>query len=163
MLNRMNRPAPAADVATNQQDVAETIYRLLVTLFRGLPRDMSLTSIATLSTLERSGPRRITDLAAIQGVAQPSMTTLITNLERAGYVERRSDPDDRRVSLVAVTPAGATYIHTRRRAGAEAIAELVEHLPDEEIATLTAAAPALHHIRELHNQRRDPGPPVKRS
>lgn len=160
----MNRPAPAADArAANQQDVAETIYRLLVTLFRGLPRDMSLTSIATLSTLERTGPRRITDLAAIQGVAQPSMTTLITNLERAGYVERRSHPDDRRVALVAVTPEGATYIHTRRRTGAEAIAELVENLPDDEIATLTAATPALRHIRELHDERRDPGPPVKRS
>ncbi|GLY69913.1 MarR family winged helix-turn-helix transcriptional regulator [Amycolatopsis taiwanensis] len=160
----MNQPAPAADAqGTDHQDVAETIYRLLVTLFRGLPRDLSLTAMATLSTLERTGPRRITDLAAIQGVAQPSMTALITNLERSGYVERRSDPDDRRVALVSVTQSGATYIHGRRRAGAEAIAELVNHLPDDELAALTAAVPALHHLRELHNQQRDPGPPVKQS
>ena len=39
---------------------------------------MSLTSLSTLATLELTGPRRITDLAANEGVTQPSMTALVT-------------------------------------------------------------------------------------
>jgi DNA-binding MarR family transcriptional regulator len=142
--------------AASRQQVAETIYGLLVDFVRGLPRDLSPTSVATLSTLERRGPHRITDLAAVQGVTQPSMTTLIANLERAGYVERRADPDDRRVARVAVTPAGSAYLHARRRAGAEAVAELLDHLPDGDMATLAAAAPALDLLRDLHHRQRDP-------
>lgn len=153
----MTRQAPTADArAASRQQLAETLYGLLVTLARGLPRDLSPTSVATLSTLERRGPRRITELAAVQGVAQPSMTTLVAGLERAGYVERRGDPDDRRVALVAVTPAGSAYLRARRRAGAEAVAELLDLLPDEEMATLADAVGALELLRELHQQQRDP-------
>jgi DNA-binding MarR family transcriptional regulator len=40
--------------------------------------------MSALSTLADGGLRRITDLAAIQGVAQPSMTAMVATLERAG-------------------------------------------------------------------------------
>jgi DNA-binding MarR family transcriptional regulator len=119
---------------------------------------MSLTSQATLTTLQRTGPRRITDLATIGGITQPSMTTLVSNLERTGFVERRSDPDDRRVVLVAITAAGADYLHARRRAGLELFMELLDKLPADEATALAAAVPALHRLRELDEEQRDPGP-----
>jgi DNA-binding MarR family transcriptional regulator len=117
---------------------------------------MSLTATSTLSTLDRTGPRRITDLAAVEGVAQPSMTVLVGGLERSGLVERRADPTDGRVALVAVTEAGSNYIRARRRAGAEAFVQLLEKLPADEVATLVAAIPALEHLRELDDEEREP-------
>ena len=39
---------------------------------------------STLATLERSGPCRLTSLAASQGVTQPAMTQLIARLREAG-------------------------------------------------------------------------------
>ncbi len=117
---------------------------------------MSLTSAATLSTLELTGPRRITDLAVIQGVTQPSMTVLVTALEQSGLVERQSDPSDKRVTLVAVTPAGREYRHARREASRQVIAQLISKLPPDDVATLTAAIPALTHLRDLSDQERDP-------
>jgi DNA-binding MarR family transcriptional regulator len=119
---------------------------------------MSLTSLATLSSLNRTGPRRITALATVQGVTQPSMTTLVTALERAGLVERRSDPDDKRVVLVALTAAGSDRVHARRRASTEVFARLIDKLPADEAAALAAAIPALEHLRELDEEQRDPGP-----
>jgi DNA-binding MarR family transcriptional regulator len=119
---------------------------------------MSLTSAATLSTLERTGPRRITDLAVAQGVTQPSMTALVTALERSGLVERLSDPSDKRVTLVAVTPEGSQYVKHRRGSGADVIAELINELPADEAAMLSAAVPALVHLRDLYTQQRDPAP-----
>lgn len=97
--------------------VAEALYRLVSVAVRQQPREISLTSASTLATVERTGPRRITDLAAIEGVTQPSMTALVTVLERAGLVERRQDPRDQRVVLVALTAAGTDYLRSRRRAG----------------------------------------------
>jgi DNA-binding MarR family transcriptional regulator len=134
----------------------EALYGLLTAVIRRVPRDMSLTSLATLATLDRSGPRRVTDLALIEGVTQPSMTVLVSTLERSGMVERRGDPADRRVALVSVTAAGSDLLRDRRRAGADAVVQLIDKLPAEEAAALAAAVPALRHLRELDNEQRDP-------
>jgi DNA-binding MarR family transcriptional regulator len=135
---------------------AGALYGLLATLLRRVPRDLSLTSLAALSTLNRTGPRRITDLAAIEGITQPSMTVLVTSLERGGLVERHGDPADGRVTLVALTAEGLRYLRSRRRAGTEALAQLIEKLPPGEAAALAAAIPALQHLQELDNEQRDP-------
>jgi DNA-binding MarR family transcriptional regulator len=117
---------------------------------------MSLTSTSTLSTLDRTGPRRITDLAVVEAVAQPSMTVLVSGLERSGLVERRADPTDGRVALVAITDAGSDYIRARRRAAAEGFVQLIDKLPADEAATLAAAIPALERLREIDDQEREP-------
>src|SRR5271170_1934821 len=108
---------------------AAAVYGLLATLLRRAPRDISLTSLATLATLNRAGAKKITDLAAIEGVTQPSMTTLIAGLEKAGLVERSGDPNDKRVSMVSLTSAGRDYIRHRRQVGTEAFTALVSELP----------------------------------
>src|SRR5580700_9903097 len=82
---------------------AAALHGLMVGVIRRVPRELSLTSLSTLSTLERAGPRRITDLAVVEGVTQPSMTALVRVLERDGLVARRGDPGDGRVALVAAT------------------------------------------------------------
>ena len=147
-------------MSTPISEAADALYRLLTAAVRQLPRDMSLTSLATLSTIDRTGPRRITDLSASEGVTQPSMTSLVTALERSGLVERRQDPNDQRVVLVALTEAGADYLRKRRRAGMDAFAQLIGKLPAADTAALVAAAPALRHLRELDEQRRPAPPPT---
>jgi DNA-binding MarR family transcriptional regulator len=150
-------PSPRRTASADRPaDPAEALYGLVSLIVRSAPREMGLTSAATLGTLERTGPRRITDLAASEGVAQPSMTVLVTALERAGFVERHSDPADKRVTLVALTAAGSEYLRTRREVGTEVITQLISKLPPEEAAALSAAVPALTHLRELHFQGREP-------
>jgi DNA-binding MarR family transcriptional regulator len=117
---------------------------------------MSLTSLSTLATLDRTGPRRITDLAVVEAVAQPSMTAVVRNLERAGLVERREDPSDGRVALVALTEEGSRFLRARRRAGAAAFGRLIDQLPADEAAALAAAVPALEHLRRIDDQEREP-------
>jgi DNA-binding MarR family transcriptional regulator len=122
---------------------------------RRAPRDLTITSAATLATLDRTGPRRITDLAAIEGVTQPAMTVLVRVMEESGLVERGGDPSDKRVTLVRLTEAGASYVRTRRRAGVQAFARLIDKLTDDEIEALTAALPALQHLAALDSQDRE--------
>ncbi|KQY57376.1 MULTISPECIES: MarR family winged helix-turn-helix transcriptional regulator [unclassified Nocardioides] len=116
---------------------------------------MSITSAATLATLHRSGPRRITDLAVIEGVTQPAMTVLVRVLEESGLVERTGDASDKRVTLVCLTEAGASYVETRRQAGVDAFARLIDELAEDEIEALVAALPALVHLAELENEDRE--------
>ena len=153
MLPVMSTDVTSADETSLAS--AAAVYGLVSTLLRRLQRDMSLTSLATLSTLNRTGTRRITELAALEGVTQPSMTTLISSLERQGLVTRSGDPNDKRVSLVSVTEAGRDYMLNRRQAGIEKFATLVSELPPDEAAALTAAIPALTRLRDLDDAARD--------
>jgi DNA-binding MarR family transcriptional regulator len=147
----MGQASPA-----DRSAAGEALYGLVAVAVRRAPRDMSLTSLSTLATLDRSGPRRITDLAVIEGVAQPSMTALVSALERSGLVERRREPADRRVALVALTATGSDVVRSRRRAGAEELTQLIDKLPADEAAALAEAIRALRHLRALDNDERDP-------
>lgn len=143
-----------AESDQNANAIGEALYALVTLAVRHGPRDVSLTAASTLSTLDRAGPLRLTDLALIEGVTQPSMSVIVTGLEQSGLAERRPDPADKRVVLVALTAAGADYIRARRRIGAKTFAELIQTLPEDQAAALAAAVPAMNRLRELDGDRR---------
>jgi DNA-binding MarR family transcriptional regulator len=130
-------------MAQRNEVLGEALYTLAAGVIRRRSRTLSLTALSTLATLEHTGPRRLTDLAGVEEITQPSMTTLVTQLEQLGLAERRRDPADARVVLVAITPAGQQLICERRRAGAQALAELIDKLDEQDAADLRAALPAL--------------------
>jgi DNA-binding MarR family transcriptional regulator len=141
---------PRTRGADGPTGVGTALYGVIAARVHRAPRDLSLTSVSTLSTLERSGPRRITDLAVTEGVTQPSMTTLVNGLERSGLVERQGDPTDRRVALVALSANGKAFMRQRRETVEVELERLMKKLAPEELAALTAAIPALQHLSELH-------------
>ena len=124
--------------------VAARIERL-IGLFRSLspPSGLSLTAAATLATLERSGPNRLTSLAVKEGVTQPAMTQLIARLQESGLVSRTADPADGRVVQVQLTDEGREILARRRAVRAERLAEILARLSPEEQAALGAALPAM--------------------
>jgi DNA-binding MarR family transcriptional regulator len=66
-----------------------------------------------LATLRRSGEPYMlspTELYEAAMISSGGMTNRIDRLERAGLVERRSDPNDRRGKLIALTDAGRRVI-----------------------------------------------------
>jgi len=87
-----------------------------------------------LATLRRSGdpymlsPTRLYEAAMI---SSGGMTNRLDRLERAGLIERRPDPGDRRGKLIALTPAGRRLIDET----------LTRHVANEEqlLSVLTAA------------------------
>ena len=107
---------------------------------------LSLTAAATLTTLRRSGPSRLTDLAVTEGVSQPSMTALVARLADSGLVQRGTDPHDRRAVLIALTPAGADLLDRRRDDRAARLAGPLDELDDDDVRAITAALPALARL-----------------
>lgn len=133
--------------------IGSALYGLAIGAVRRSPRD--LTSAATLATLDKTGPRRITDLATIEGVSQPAMTVLVRGMEESGLVERGGDPSDKRVTLVSLTAAGTSYVRARRLAGVQELVRLIDRLTDDEADALIAALPALQHLAALDSQDRE--------
>ena len=155
MSTKLKTPRGTATAERQSRTIGRALYGLMATAVRSQPRDMSLTSLSTLATLELTGPQRITDLAASEGVMQPSMTALVSTLERSGTRRRRSDPSDGRVAMVALTPGGTEYIRARQQSGVEVFAHLIEALPADEVEALAAAITAITHIQRLDEEKRN--------
>ncbi|MDQ1541048.1 MAG: hypothetical protein QOH29_1774 [Actinomycetota bacterium] len=136
-------------MAQGNEVLGEALYALAAGVIRRRSRTLSLTSLSTLATLERTGPRRLTDLAVAEEITQPSMTSLVTQLEQLGLVERRRDLADARVVLVAITRGGRQLMRERRRVGAQALTDLIDKLDEQDVAELNAAIPALLRLVQL--------------
>lgn len=69
---------------------------------------MSLARFDYLSQLDRAGggPLTMTELAQLLMVSGGNMTGLTDRLQREGLVERRRDPEDRRIQRITMTPRG---------------------------------------------------------
>jgi len=89
------------------------------------------------------GRRRITELAELEGVAQPTMTLLAKRLEERGWVERERLPHDGRVVMIAITEAGEAAVEAFRAQLLAAMRADLEALGDEQLAALCAATETL--------------------
>jgi DNA-binding MarR family transcriptional regulator len=135
--------APAGELAAAMEGITRLTRRLSPST------GLSMTAVGTLSTLERSGPRRLTELATGEAVSQPAMTQLISRLEDAGLVRRENDDPDRRVVRVHITDEGSAALAHRRGVRAERIGTLIDMLPTEHRAALMAAVPAMNALTSL--------------
>jgi|SRR5215469_577821 len=125
-------------------------FERLFALMRWLsPPGLSLNAGSTLGTLQRSGPRRLTALAASEGVTQPAMTQLVGRLAEAGLVTRSADPDDGRVVYVEITQEGRDIVARRRAARAERLSMLLARLSPDQQDALAAALPAIDALASL--------------
>jgi DNA-binding MarR family transcriptional regulator len=70
------------------------------------PLGLNLSLASLLSYVADFGPVTQTRVAAHLGQGRAVTGTQIDRLERDGFVERRPDPSDRRVWLIAITAAG---------------------------------------------------------
>ncbi|PDT08100.1 MULTISPECIES: MarR family transcriptional regulator [unclassified Rhizobium] len=78
-----------------------------------LKHGLSTSSFDVLATLRRSGaPHRLSpgELLEMTMVSSGTMTNRIDQLEKAGFVERIVNPDDRRSVLIALTDKGFTTV-----------------------------------------------------
>lgn len=140
---------PTAKQQSARNRVVESLLGLIAAAVRQQTRELSLTALSTLSTLEQGGPRRITELAALEQVSQPSMTSLVSSLERSGLVARERVAEDQRVVLATLTAEGTVYLRERRRSAAATLRGLLDELSNEEVDLLVAAAPVFDRLRML--------------
>ena len=102
--------------------------------------DLSASAALVLNRLYRQGPMRLTALAMAEGASQSGMTQLVQRMERQGLLERWSDPDDGRASLVMLGEAGRRNFEARADIRRQRIAELLPAVSrDDQVALWLAA------------------------
>ena len=74
---------------------------------------------ALLAVLAADGPSPQRAAAGRLGLNESAMTPMVRRLVEAGLVERRADPEDRRVRALALTEAGQAALATARAPFAE--------------------------------------------
>jgi DNA-binding MarR family transcriptional regulator len=104
-------PASTADLA---HELRETLGRLVRRL--RVESDFPMNQMAVLGRLERQGPASISELAAVERVRPQSMAQTVREVEAAGWVSRRPDPDDGRRQILEITEQGLARIHANRAA-----------------------------------------------
>jgi DNA-binding MarR family transcriptional regulator len=107
------------------------------------------TQLAALATVERSGPMRLGDLAAAEGIAPSTLTRLVTALEEVGYVRRHADPSDARASTLVITPRGHEALERIRTETTLALAASMRVLTADQRAALAGALPVLEQLAEV--------------
>jgi len=127
-------------VAANLLPRAALLVRLLVKQVHNT--EISRTEAEVLVILS-AGARRITELAELEGVAQPTMTLLVKRLEGRGWVEREGLAEDGRVALIRITDAGRIALAAFRSRFLAAMRTDLERLPAEQLTALSSATETL--------------------
>ncbi|HTX80644.1 MAG TPA: MarR family transcriptional regulator [Streptosporangiaceae bacterium] len=102
--------------------------------------------LSTLSSVGKSGPVRLGDLAAAERIAPSTLTRLVNVLEERGYLLRQPAPDDARAYLVTVTESGNEVLERIRDEATSLLTEILMTLPGDQLAALEAALPALEQL-----------------
>ena len=124
--------------------LGDSVSRIQAVVRRHLARQgVSLAAARTLATLEREGPRPLSELAAVEQVTQPSMSALVARLELNRLVARSSDPADGRVAVVSITEEGRALVGSILDRRAALIHQHFAALVPEEREAITRALPAL--------------------
>jgi DNA-binding MarR family transcriptional regulator len=72
-----------------------------------------------------------------------NLTGIVDRLITKGYVERRPDPQDRRVSLICITPVGAEKLRSIRPRHHERVSNRMRSLSPDEVVQLHQLLQAL--------------------
>jgi DNA-binding MarR family transcriptional regulator len=139
-------PVPTEELAEELGAVLARLYGFLRRAI--LPKEMSLTQGLALNTLRDLGPLRVTDLAQIEGIRQPTCTGLVNAMEEQGWVQRRVDEADKRVVLVELTEAGDAVLQVISEARTAVFDRYLGALTQGERDSLAAALPGLAKLIE---------------
>jgi DNA-binding MarR family transcriptional regulator len=125
----------------------DTLWRYLV------DRDeLSASAALVMNRLSREGPMRLTALAEAEGASQSGMTQLVQRMERQGLLERWSDPDDGRASLVMLGEGGRKFWDARNDVLRQRVAALLPAVSQDDQVALRLAA---HVVLRVLGQMRE--------
>lgn len=131
--------------------IADRLHSAAIHLLRRLRAEdlesgLSGPRLSALSVIVFGGPVSLTALATAEQVRPPTITRLVHELERAGLVERRAHPSDRRAQLIRATPKGRKLLEEGRRRRVARLAAAISRLTGAERRALRQAAEMLDRI-----------------
>ena len=148
-----------ADFPEELADTLVRIQRLIRRRLRGgltAPR-LRGAEVELLRLVEARPGVGISDAARALHLAGNTVSTLVNQLVRDGYLTRETDPADRRAARLRLTEAAEKRLKDWRQRRAELVGRQLSRLDEADRATLRAALPALRKLAvTLHEEAEDP-------
>jgi DNA-binding MarR family transcriptional regulator len=137
--------------------VRRLLYRRDVAVARhraALARSLALTDseLVALNHVAERGELSPTAIGRLLGLSSGGTTALVQRLERAGHLARQPHPDDRRSTLLRLTPATAKRLEAAESSLLEGLADLAARFSAPEQACV---AEFLTELAALSEQRLD--------
>lgn len=89
---------------------AETFKRVVSVIYRKHVLSFPQYNVLRVLDASKDGQSRITDVSRIMLVPGANMTGIAKRLEKNGFIVRKSDPFDERVTILELTPRGKTTL-----------------------------------------------------
>ena len=134
-----------------QTEVADRLHSASIHLLRRLRKvdeasGLSAARLSALSVLVFGGPTTVGALARAEQVSAPTMSRLVSGLERDGFIVREADKGDARAVSVRATPKGGRVLIRGRERRVAELVELLDGVSDEDLRTLGNAAEVMERI-----------------
>ena len=116
----------------------------------------SLAQTRILFQLRAAGPLAVRDLAARLNVTAPAVSPVVDQLVRRQMLSRGEQADDRRVTIVDLTPKGRAFIDSALLVRNERLLAALARLNEGELATVVDAFDILSRVNgEMRREERD--------
>jgi DNA-binding MarR family transcriptional regulator len=119
---------------------SQQMYALIAEL------DVSITQMKTLHVLADGGSElSVKELSDRLGLSLPGASRIVDALMRRGWLERREDPDDRRMKRVRITDEGRIVLDRIEAARLAGLEDYAASLTPEQRSRLSSALSDLPH------------------
>ncbi|WP_345605074.1 MarR family winged helix-turn-helix transcriptional regulator [Pseudonocardia adelaidensis] len=146
--------APTSDaVSETLMPAVGAVRRLLRRLagpvvMSGASREISTSQREVLMMVSKRAGRSVADIADELGLAPNSVSTIVTQLVGAGLLVRETDPQDRRVGRLTLTPRAQEALDSARARRRGVLHEALDRLTPRQLADLAAGIDALEALAE---------------
>lgn len=133
-------------------DIADNLMSIHPLLFKSISKPMrNQTSITpggmfVLGSLKRNGILSMSDIGKCLAMPKPHVSVIVDKLIEEGYVERQSDPKDRRIVNILLTEKGLTDFEKIKLEVSETLKIKLSSLNDEEQDILAVATQQVKDI-----------------
>jgi DNA-binding MarR family transcriptional regulator len=141
-------------ITSSRREAADRTHSAAIHLLRRV-REVDAKAMAlsparasALSVLVFGGPRSLTELAEAEQVTAPTMSKLVTGLERERLVRRYPDVNDARAIRLEATAKARRTLERGRARRLDLLERLLSDATDQEIEALRVAAETVE--RALH-------------
>lgn len=122
-------------------ELADQLHSAAIHLLRQLRKEddasgLSAPRLSALSVVVFGGPLTLGQLARAEQVKPPTMTRLVTGLEKEGLVRRQLDQRDKRLTRIIATPKGERILFEGRARRVKLLTEAIRRLNAVELANL---------------------------
>jgi len=131
--------------------LADHLHSAAIHLLRQLRKEddasgLSAPRLSALSVVVFGGPLTLGELARAEQVKPPTMTRIVTGLEREGLVKRKGDPHDRRLTHIEATSKGQKVLAAGRARRVKKLATAVSLMEKRELAELRRGVQLLRDV-----------------